>query len=94
LSLCREEEKMRIEKDTIGEVAIPDEKLYGINTKRAEENFPSSSEYVNSNLIKAYLQVKFADTNTNYGINILPKERASYGRKTNLFNIKLDGDSK
>ncbi len=56
---------MRIEKDTIGELAIPDEKLYGINTKRAEQNFPSSSEYVTSNLIKAYLQVKLTDTNIN-----------------------------
>ncbi len=46
---------MKIEIYTIGEVAIPYEKLYGINTKRAEQNFPSSSQYVNQNLIKAYL---------------------------------------
>jgi fumarate hydratase class II len=94
LSLCEEEEKMRIEKETIGEVAIPDKKLCGFNTKVAEHNFPSSSEYVDQNLTKAHLQVKLAAANNNYNIFILPKERASYGRKTYLFNIKLDGDSK
>lgn len=65
---------MKIEINTIGEVAIPDEKLYGINTDRAEQNFPSSSEYVNPNLIKAYLQEKLATANINYKISILPKE--------------------
>jgi len=83
---------MKIEIYTIGEVTIPDEKLYGINTKRAEQNFLSSFQYLNKNLTKAYLQVKLAEANTNYNKNILPKERASYGRKTNLFNIKLGGD--
>ncbi len=83
---------MKIGIYTIGEVAIPYEKLYGINTKRAEQTFPSSSQYANQNLTKAYLQVKLAAANTNYNINILPKEKASYKRKTNLFNIKLDGD--
>ncbi len=85
---------MRIEIDTIGEVIISDEKFYGINTNRTEQHLPSSSEYVNQNLSKAYLQVKLATSNTNNNINILPKGRASYGRKTNLFNIKLDGASK
>ena len=83
---------MRIEKDTVGEVGIPYEKLYGINTKRAEQTFPSSFQYANQNLTKAYLQVKLAAANTNYNTNILPKEKASYKRKTNLFYIKLDGD--
>jgi aspartate ammonia-lyase len=94
LSLCEEEEKMKIEIYTIGELTIPYEKLYGINTKRAKQNFPSSSQYVNKNLTKAYLRVKPAAANINYNKNILPKESASYGRKTNLFNIKLDGESK
>ena len=65
---------MRIEKDTIGEVAIPDEKLYGINTKRAEQKFPSSSEYVNQNLTKSYLQVKFTAASISYGTSLLPIE--------------------
>jgi len=43
----KEEEKMEIERYTIDKVAIPDEKLYGINTKRVELNFPSSSNYKN-----------------------------------------------
>ena len=85
---------MKIEIYTIGEVAIPDEKSFGINTKRAEQIFPSSFQYVNQNLNNTYQQVKLAAANTNYNKNILPKERAFYRGKTNLFNIKLDGDSK
>lgn len=30
---------MRIEKDILGEVQLEDDCLYGINTKRAENNF-------------------------------------------------------
>jgi hypothetical protein len=47
LSLCKEEEKMEIERYTIDKVAIPEEKLYGINTKIVELNFPSFSKYEN-----------------------------------------------
>jgi len=38
---------MEIERNTIDKVAIPDEKFYGINTKRVDLNFPSSSKNKN-----------------------------------------------
>lgn len=66
---------MRIETDTRGNVTIQDKTLYGINTVRALDNFPSSLEDVNPCLIKAYLQVKLAAANTNYKTGILPKEK-------------------
>src|SRR5204863_44635 len=33
---------MRIEKDTLGEVGVPDDALYGAQTQRAVENYPIS----------------------------------------------------
>ena len=33
----------RIERDTMGELAVPAETYYGVNTARAMENFPISS---------------------------------------------------
>ena len=34
---------MRIEKDTMGEVTLPDDSYYGAQTQRAFENFQISS---------------------------------------------------
>mgnify|MGYP000250596557 CR=1 FL=1 len=66
---------MRVEKDTFGEVDIPDSSLYGINSIRSVNNFPNSGERVNPYLIKAYLQVKQAAAETNYKCGILFKEK-------------------
>ncbi len=33
---------MRIEKDSLGEVQVPDDALYGAQTQRARDNFPVS----------------------------------------------------
>ncbi len=37
---------MRIEQDCIGKLAVDDDALYGIHSKRAENNFPISSEKI------------------------------------------------
>lgn len=66
---------MRIEKDSLGEMEIPDDALYGIHTLRSVKNFPVSSEYTNPQLIKAFLQVKLAAAETNYKCGLLFKEK-------------------
>jgi fumarate hydratase class II len=33
---------MRIERDSMGEIAVPDDAYYGASTQRAVENFPIS----------------------------------------------------
>lgn len=66
---------MRIEKDSLGEMEIPDGALYGIHTLRAVNNFPLTSEYTHPYLIKAYLQVKLAAAETNYKCGLLFKEK-------------------
>ncbi|MCX7615214.1 MAG: aspartate ammonia-lyase [Clostridiales bacterium] len=51
---------MRIEKDLLGEIELPDNTLYGINTARAEENFALENKKVNIHLIYAIVKVKKA----------------------------------
>ncbi|MDA3846107.1 MAG: lyase family protein, partial [Vallitaleaceae bacterium] len=50
----------RIEKDSLGEVSIEKNVLYGIHTKRALDNFQVGSATVSAHLIKAFIQVKKA----------------------------------
>jgi len=45
---------MRIEKDSLGEMQIPDDVLYGVHSLRSLNNFPQSGEKINPYLIKAY----------------------------------------
>ncbi len=66
---------MRIEKDSLGEVQIPKEAVYGIHSYRSFHNFPHSGEKVNPYLIKAFLQVKKAAAETNNKVNLLFKDK-------------------
>ncbi|MGE5681548.1 MAG: aspartate ammonia-lyase [Bacillota bacterium] len=66
---------MRIEKDSLGEIQIPDDAVYGIHAFRSSMNFPSSNEKINPYLIKAYLLVKLAAAETNYQCGLLFKEK-------------------
>lgn len=51
---------MRIEKDCIGEMFVPDNVLYGIHSLRAKHNFPITNEKVDPAIIQSYLQIKKA----------------------------------
>lgn len=67
---------MRIEADSLGEVAVPDQAFYGVHTMRALENFPITGDKVNENLIKALIQVKAAAAKTNKGAETLDADVA------------------
>jgi aspartate ammonia-lyase len=49
---------MRIEKDTLGEVRVPAEALYGAQTQRAVENYPISGIREHPLFIRAFIQLK------------------------------------
>ncbi|KAF0153603.1 MAG: aspartate ammonia-lyase [Ignavibacteria bacterium] len=68
---------MRIETDTIGQLEISGESLYGIHSLRSLKNFPSSGERIHPLLIKGYLQVKLAAAEANFKCGILTKEKYS-----------------
>jgi aspartate ammonia-lyase len=66
---------LRIEKDSLGEMEIPDEALFGIHSLRSLNNFAKSGERINPNMIKAFFQVKLAAAETNYKCGLLFKEK-------------------
>ena len=51
---------MRIERDSLGEVELPDGALYGIQSARARDNFALGYRRVNMRLIRAMVTVKKA----------------------------------
>lgn len=69
---------MRIETDSLGELKIPKNALYGIHSLRSKNNFPASGEKINLFLIKAYLQVKLAAAETNSSCGLLDKVKYEF----------------
>jgi aspartate ammonia-lyase len=69
----------RIEKDFLGQVEIPADALWGINTFRASENFQISERKLAKypDLISAIAKVKWAAANANEKLGSLSKEKAS-----------------
>jgi len=51
---------MRIERDTLGEVQVPDDALYGAQTQRAVENYPVSGLREHPLFIRAFVLLKKA----------------------------------
>jgi aspartate ammonia-lyase len=51
---------MRYERDTLGEVAVPDDALYGAQTQRAVENYPVSGLREHPVFIRAFILLKKA----------------------------------
>ncbi len=56
---------MRLERDPLGEVAVPDDALWGAHTARAIANFPLSGRPVHRELVRAFGWVKLACARTN-----------------------------
>jgi fumarate hydratase, class II len=67
----------RIERDTMGEVALPASALYGAQTQRAVENFPISGEPLPPELIHALGLVKLASARVNRDLGLLDAELAA-----------------
>ena len=51
---------MRIERDTLGEVSVPDDALYGAQTQRAVENYPISGLREHPTFIRTFIALKKA----------------------------------
>ena len=68
--------KYRIEKDTMGEVKVPTEKLWGAQTERSRNNFkigPESSMPLD--IIYAFAVLKKAAAHTNFELGVLSKDK-------------------
>jgi fumarate hydratase class II len=68
----------RIEKDTMGEVKVPEDALYGAQTQRSIENFKIAQDInrMPKEIIKAFAYLKKAAALTNLEAGILPKEKS------------------
>jgi len=66
----------RIERDSMGELEVPESALYGAQTQRAIENFPISGESLPAPFIHAVARIKWAAAVVNHDLNLLDKERA------------------
>ena len=66
----------RLEKDTLGEVEVPNSRYYGSQTARSLENFDIGQEKMPYEVIMALGVVKKAAAQINAELGILPKEKA------------------
>lgn len=68
---------MRLEKDSMGEMEVPDEALFGASTQRAVLNFPISGRPMPAAFIHALGTVKWACAAANESLGRLSAEKAS-----------------
>jgi fumarate hydratase class II len=67
----------RIERDTLGEIRVPADRLWGAQTQRSLENFRISSERMPRELIHALARVKRACAVVNRELGELPADKAN-----------------
>ena len=67
---------VRLEKDTFGEIAVPNAKLWGAQTQRSLQNFKISSEKQSPELITALAIVKRAAAEVNLDLKVLDAAKA------------------
>src|ERR1041385_2466942 len=67
--------KTRIEKDSMGEMQVPDHALYGAQTQRAVLNFPISGYRFGRRFIRALGLIKWACAKVNHDLGRLDAKR-------------------
>src|SRR5881227_3167949 len=67
----------RIEKDSMGEMAVPKDALYGASTQRAVLNFPVSGYRFSRPFIRALGLIKWAAAQANHDLGLLDAHRSS-----------------
>ena len=66
----------RIEKDTIGEIRVPADKLWGAQTQRSKENFQIGDEKMPIEVIRAFATLKKAAAITNKKLGKLSESKS------------------
>lgn len=69
--------KYRKEHDSLGEVKVLSQALYGAQTQRAIDNYPISGRTAHPALIRAYLRIKAAAAKANLSCHILSDENSA-----------------
>ena len=76
--------KTRIEHDSMGELQVPADALWGAQTQRAVQNFPVSGRPMPRGFIRALGLIKAAAAEVNAGFGLLPKTTSAAIRKAAL----------
>lgn len=66
----------RTERDSMGELEVPADALYGAQTQRAINNFPISGQAMPAEFIQAVARIKLAAAHVNRDLGLLDDERA------------------
>ena len=66
----------RTEQDSLGEMQVPQEALYGAQTARAIDNFPISGQPLPASLIRALGLIKKHAATSNHDLGLLPQDVA------------------
>ena len=85
---------IRIETDSLGEVKVPTDALYGAQTQRAKENFPISDLRFSRRFIEALGTIKAAAAKTNSELGLLEENKADaiLSAATSVRRGELDGE--
>lgn len=75
---------MRKEKDSMGEMEVADEALYGASTQRAVLNFPISGHRMPPRFIQSTGLLKYACAQANASLGLLPKEKSDWIQRVAL----------
>src|SRR5499426_1170830 len=77
VQLVQAQEKVRVEKDLLGEKSVPADAYYGVQTARALENFKISGVLINHypGFVEAWAIVKLAAARANTDVGALNKDK-------------------
>jgi len=73
---ARRAPRTRIETDTMGDLEVPADALYGAQTARAVANFPISGLRAHPAYVDATVRIKLAAARTNARLGLLPRRKA------------------
>ncbi|MBT8124318.1 MAG: aspartate ammonia-lyase, partial [Gammaproteobacteria bacterium] len=85
-------ENFRTEKDSMGELKVPAEALYGAQTQRAVENFPISGLVMPRQFIRALGLIKTACAGANTELGLMTKEVEASVKKASMSVASGDYD--
>ncbi|MFC6313274.1 class II fumarate hydratase [Paraburkholderia dipogonis] len=69
-------EDVRMERDTFGEIAVPNARLWGAQTQRSLQNFRISTEKQSPELITSLAVIKRSAAEVNLGLGVLDESKA------------------
>ena len=84
----------RIERDSMGEIKVPADKLWGAQTQRSFENFKIGTEKIPAEMVTVFAYLKKAAALTNKELGVVDADKADAIAKAcdEILEGKLDGN--